>query len=294
VKALRRPTVPVWIANRLAREERTSIDRLIEGSNRMRAAQLGGGGRSGDLAAAAAAHRASLGHLLARAAEMLRGAGVEPSHRALLRIEETLAAAAADPQVQRSLRAGGLDRELTASGLDVFGAAMPARAAVPERPGGRDHGPGRASFARRGEHRQPHPTAAPSGRAEEARRRGGDREPRRPAVASRRSEQARRRQEALGRARERLEQARAAHARSGREAAERRDAAAAAQQGVAAAEARVAEIRRTLRDAEEALSRARRDASAATRAASAAERALRAADRAVRAAERRSGARARA
>jgi hypothetical protein len=131
VKALKAPAIPVWAINRLARDEPALVQRLVSAAGRVRAAQLGRGGGDG-LAGATAEHGAALGELLARARAVLDEAGVRGTHRMLLRLQTTLAAAAADPERQRALRAGRLDRELGAQGFDVFaGARLPERRAAP-------------------------------------------------------------------------------------------------------------------------------------------------------------------
>jgi hypothetical protein len=135
VKAMPRPTVAVWAVNRLARDERESVEHLIAATERMRSAQLGRGDRSGDLSAASASHRAALSHLGERAAAVLREAGLSATHQVLLRIETTLTAAA-DPALREALRQGRVERELAARGFDVFaGEKLPTqRHALPTTP----------------------------------------------------------------------------------------------------------------------------------------------------------------
>jgi hypothetical protein len=125
VKEVPRPTVPVWAVNRLARDERKSIEQLIAATERMRSAQLG----RGDLSAASADHRAALAHLGERAEAVLHESGFAVTHQVRLRIETTLTAAAADPALREALRQGHVERELTARGFDVFaGEKLPPRA----------------------------------------------------------------------------------------------------------------------------------------------------------------------
>jgi hypothetical protein len=116
VKAVPRPTVAVWVVNRLAREEPKAVEQLITATEHMRAAQL----RRGDLRAASADHRAALAHLSERAGAMLRELGVGATHQVLLRVETTLTAAAADRELRRTLRKGRLEREVAARGFEVF------------------------------------------------------------------------------------------------------------------------------------------------------------------------------
>jgi hypothetical protein len=127
VKARKRPTIPVWIVNRLAHDDRRTIEQLIRVTDRMKAAQLGRGGGRRELADAIADQRAALRELLDRAERLLREAGASASHAIRLRIENTLIAAAADSAERRALRDGALDRELTPRGFDVFGGARPLR-----------------------------------------------------------------------------------------------------------------------------------------------------------------------
>lgn len=128
VRKVTRPTVPVWIVNRLAREEAPTVEQLIKTADRMRAAQISRARDTDALIRDGRAHRAALGHLLTRASAMLEEAGLGAPHRTLLRIENTLAAAAADPAHHTALRHGRLDRELAARGFELFGPARPSRA----------------------------------------------------------------------------------------------------------------------------------------------------------------------
>ena len=56
---------------------------------------------------------------------MLRDAGGGVTPDKLLRVQNTLTAAAVDAQARTALQAGHLERELTAPGFDVFGGARP-------------------------------------------------------------------------------------------------------------------------------------------------------------------------
>jgi hypothetical protein len=124
VKDRRVPTVPVWVVNRLALEHPDDVEALIAAAERVKAAQLGRG-QAGTLATATAGHRAALERLRARAGVMLRDAGGGATPDKLLRVQNTLAAAAVDAQARTALQAGHLERELMAPGFDVFGGARP-------------------------------------------------------------------------------------------------------------------------------------------------------------------------
>jgi hypothetical protein len=116
VKAVPPPTAPVWVVNRLAREEGKSVEQLITATGHVRMAQFG----RGDLRSAKASYQAALMHLSERAGAILREAGLGATHQALLRVETTLTAAATDPDLRSALRQGRLERELAARGFEVF------------------------------------------------------------------------------------------------------------------------------------------------------------------------------
>jgi hypothetical protein len=126
VMARPRPTLPIWTVNRLAGTQRENIDELIAAAERMKAAQLGRGARSRDLAGAVTGYRNVLRRLVERARVMLQEAGVRAPHGTLLRIETTLGAAASDPAHREALRGGRLEHELAPRGFEVFGGAMPS------------------------------------------------------------------------------------------------------------------------------------------------------------------------
>jgi hypothetical protein len=128
VKAMRRPTAALWAANRVARTEQESIERLIVAADRIRAAQLGRGAGAADFASISAEQRAVLAHLIQRAGAILREPGLGATHQILLRVETTLAGAAADPGLRPALRQGRLEHEIAARGFDVFeGEKLPPR-----------------------------------------------------------------------------------------------------------------------------------------------------------------------
>jgi len=123
LKTRRVPTLPVWIVNRLALEHPDDVEALIEATARVKAAQLGRG-PSGTLATASAGHRTALDRLRERARVMLQDAGGVTADK-LLRVQNTLTAAALDAKARAALQAGHLERELMAPGFDAFGGARP-------------------------------------------------------------------------------------------------------------------------------------------------------------------------
>ena len=113
VRQLRRPTVPAWAVDQLARTAPEDLQRLLSTSHELRRAQraaLSGAG-GGRLRAATARRRALLDELTERAARLLADAGRSPDpHRAA--IAATLEAATVDGEAADLVRSGRLSREL--------------------------------------------------------------------------------------------------------------------------------------------------------------------------------------
>jgi hypothetical protein len=129
VKSLRKPTVPLWAVNQLARRNAKGVAALLEASDRLRSAQEAAlrGGESAALREATSAERRALKELTQQADELLREAGhTAPGDR----VAATLRAAALTPEGQTLLRQGRLTEELQSSGFDAFaGMEIPARGA---------------------------------------------------------------------------------------------------------------------------------------------------------------------
>jgi hypothetical protein len=118
VKAMGRPTAALWAANRVARTEQETIERLIAAADRIRAAQLGRRVSGADFTAVSAEQWAALAHVTERAGALSREAGPGATHQVLLRVETTLAGAAADPELRPALRQGRLEHEIAARGFE--------------------------------------------------------------------------------------------------------------------------------------------------------------------------------
>lgn len=130
VKQLRKPTVPVWAVNQLARRNRNEVDALVEAGEKLRAAQKEalGGGESGKLRDATSAQREALQTLAHRAHDLLAEQGQSATAAVIERISSTLRAAAVDPDAAELVRAGRLNEELDPAGFDAFaGMPLPAR-----------------------------------------------------------------------------------------------------------------------------------------------------------------------
>jgi hypothetical protein len=122
VAHLRKPTVPIWAVNQLARQDELGMRRLLAAGAALRKAQeraLEGAGSAG-LAKAQAEERDALRRLTERARSLLGEAGRPATDATLERITTTLAAGAVDETMRETLKAGRLDRELEPLGFDAL------------------------------------------------------------------------------------------------------------------------------------------------------------------------------
>jgi hypothetical protein len=117
VRALRKPSVVAWAANRLAREEPKRVTGLLDAGERLRDAQqrsLAGKAEPEEVNDAASAEREAVRALLAAARTLL---GTRASPSLLDRLGQTLRAAAVDDEGRRRLERGRLTDELQAVGF---------------------------------------------------------------------------------------------------------------------------------------------------------------------------------
>jgi hypothetical protein len=122
VQAIRKPTVPIWAINQLARQAPKEIEALLSAGEELRSAQetaLGGGDPKG-LRDATSAERNALRALTQRAQALLADAGHSPSAAVIERIASTLRSAAVDPDGRELLAAGRLGEELESAGFGAF------------------------------------------------------------------------------------------------------------------------------------------------------------------------------
>ena len=137
VKQLRKPTVPLWAVNQLARLHPDEVRALLDAGSRLRAAQQAAlRGDSQELRTATAEERQLLRSLTQRGEMLLQEAGHSADPK---RIAGTLRAAAVDPAGRELLEQGRLSEELEATGFGAFaGMEIPARPApkqkTPEAP----------------------------------------------------------------------------------------------------------------------------------------------------------------
>ena len=132
VKQLRKPTVPLWAVNQLARRHPDDVRALLDAGERLRVAQQAAlRGESQELRTATAEEREILHGLTQRGAELLREAGHSADTK---RIADTLRAAAVDESGRELLQRGRLSEELEASGFGGFvGMKIPSRSKPEEK-----------------------------------------------------------------------------------------------------------------------------------------------------------------
>jgi hypothetical protein len=118
IAARRRPSLVLWLVNRLAQTKPEAIRDLLDASDDLRRAQLRD---PRAVAEATRRHRAALQRLARATDEILAGAGMRRSSEISRRVQATLTAAAAYPRTHSALRRGELTEEIEAGGFDVLG-----------------------------------------------------------------------------------------------------------------------------------------------------------------------------
>jgi hypothetical protein len=120
VRALRKPSVPVWAVNQLARRHPDEVGQLISAGAQLRRAQEEAfrAERGGEtVREATAAERAAVRTLTRRAQSLLQEEGRGATHAALERIASTLRSAAVEPDAAPLLAAGRLAAEVGSTGF---------------------------------------------------------------------------------------------------------------------------------------------------------------------------------
>ena len=116
VTKLKRPTVPAWAVNQLARREADRVERLIEIQH-----SLGDAGDAKTLQRLGSERRRAVTELTEAARKILSENGQSATAATLEKISSTLLAATSEDE-QDVLRRGRLERELSASGFgEAFG-----------------------------------------------------------------------------------------------------------------------------------------------------------------------------
>lgn len=121
VKALRKPSLPAWSINQVARSRPGEVAALLEATERARAAAMEGNGPA--LRSATQQRGALIASLTRAAEEALAGAGVASPRSHLDQVRDTLLASASEQEADL-LRGGRLAETLAGTGFEsAFGAA---------------------------------------------------------------------------------------------------------------------------------------------------------------------------
>jgi len=154
VRRLRRPSVPVWAINTLARHEPTAVRAFADATDRLKRAQLRDRHALGE---AAQAQRRALQNLMRSAEGILRAGGYSPTAQTAQRISGTLLGAATDRETRQALLRGRLTEERQAPGFEALEGAPSGRVTERRQPG-----------IRAAEHRRSRARAAEERRAQQA------------------------------------------------------------------------------------------------------------------------------
>lgn len=126
VRALKKPTVVAWAANRLARDEPKLTAALLDAGERLRETQqraLSGNAKQDEVADASTAEREAIRGLLTAARKHF---GDRATSALLDKLSQTLRAAAVDAAARPLLERGRLTEELKAVGFGPLEAVKPA------------------------------------------------------------------------------------------------------------------------------------------------------------------------
>ena len=113
IKALRRPTAPAALVNRLARERAKEVGKLLAAGEALRKAHSTGGSA---LRTAGEAERRAIDALVAEA----RRLDADASDATLMRVASTLRAAASDPKTRPLLEHGRLETDVEPHGFEAL------------------------------------------------------------------------------------------------------------------------------------------------------------------------------
>src|SRR5919197_3928391 len=127
IRELRKPSVPVWAVNQLARREPEAVTRLVEAGERLRKAQAAAlaGGAGAAVRSATTAERDAVRDLTRLAERVLQDAERKPTQAVVERISRTLRAAAVDAEAAALLARGRLTGEVESPGFTAVAAIAP-------------------------------------------------------------------------------------------------------------------------------------------------------------------------
>lgn len=123
VKALPKPSLPVWAVNQLARRRPADVRALLDAAERLREAQERAlAGKSSDVGGAMKTERQAVRTLTGALGEILGPRAATNAER----VAALLRAAAVDEEGRRLLDSGRLTGELEPTGFELFAGAAPA------------------------------------------------------------------------------------------------------------------------------------------------------------------------
>ena len=128
VKQLKKPTVPAWTVNQLARTREVDVRRLLRAGEQLEQAQKQAveGGDQQAFERARDAERDALRRLRSQAADLLRAGGHPANDSTLERVASTLRAGSATEEGRAVLREGRLSEELEPQGFGALAGVKPA------------------------------------------------------------------------------------------------------------------------------------------------------------------------
>jgi hypothetical protein len=132
VKGLRRPSAAAWLLNHVALTEPKVVGDFAKASKALEKAQqrVLEGGDAGKWRAAATREREAAQAVLERAESAANDAGHAATKQALDHAEDTLRAAAGDPELRETVVAGRLEREQSGATLGTAGLVASPKAAA--------------------------------------------------------------------------------------------------------------------------------------------------------------------
>jgi hypothetical protein len=128
IKQLRKPTVPAWAVNQLARRREVDVRRLLRAGEQLEQAQKDAveGGDQQAFERARQAERDALRRLRSQAADVLRAGGHPANDATLERVAKTLHAGSTTEEGRALLREGHLSEELEPQGFGALAGVKPA------------------------------------------------------------------------------------------------------------------------------------------------------------------------
>lgn len=141
-KQLKKPSVPAWAVNQLARRREVDVRRLLRAGEQLEQAQRDAvsGGDQRAFESARGVERDAVRRLRSEAADLLEAGGHPAGDATLERVTRTLHAGSATQEGRAALREGRLTEELEPQGFDALVGVKPSprRARTAPKPKGRD------------------------------------------------------------------------------------------------------------------------------------------------------------